>query len=104
MGSGRGVTEVVIAPRSPLIGQHLFTGMATPSGDLVVLAVQRAGDDLKGTDDTLRAGDTLLLSGTWEKLQEHTSGSDEVFVVDDPERLRRGVPRSRACSPRAPPF
>ena len=97
VGSGRGVTEVVIAPRSPLIGQHLFTGMATPSGDLVVLAVQRAGDDLKGTDDTLRAGDTLLLSGTWEKLQEHTSGSDEVLVVDDPARLRRGVPLGRGA-------
>lgn len=97
VGSGRGVTEVVIAPRSPLIGQHLFTGMATPSGDLVVLAVQRAGDDLKGTDDTLRAGDTLLLSGTWEKLQEHTFGSDEVLVVDDPARLRRGVPLGRGA-------
>ena len=97
VGCGRGVTEVVIAPRSPPIGQHLFTGMATPSGDLVVLAVQRAGGDLKGTDDTLPAGDTLLLSGTWEKLQEHTSGSDEVLVVDDPARLRRGVPLGRGA-------
>ena len=97
VGSGRGVTEVVVAPRSPLIGQHLFPGMATPSGDLVVLAVQRAGDPVEGPDQTLRSGDTLLLSGTWEKLQEHTSGGAEVLVVDDPALLRRGVPLGRGA-------
>ncbi|HET6967880.1 MAG TPA: SLC13 family permease [Ornithinibacter sp.] len=92
VGEGRGVTEVVVRPRSPLIGQHLFPGMATPSGDLVVLAVQRAGDPVEGPDETLRAGDTLLLTGSWDKLQEHTSGGSEVLVVDDPAVLRRGVP------------
>jgi Na+/H+ antiporter NhaD/arsenite permease-like protein len=34
----RGVTEVVVSPRSELIGMHLFPGMVTPSGDLVILA------------------------------------------------------------------
>ena len=90
--AARGVTEVVVPPRSGLIGLHLFPGMATPSGDLVVLAVQRAGDPLTGPEDTLRAGDTLLLSGTWEKLQQHTSNPTEVLVVDDPASLRRAVP------------
>ncbi len=37
MGNSRGVTEVVIPPRSDLLGTHLFPGQATPSGDLVVL-------------------------------------------------------------------
>ena len=87
----RGVTEVLVPPRSPLIGTHLFPGMATPSGDLVVLAVQRGGEALTDSQDRLRAGDILVLSGTWEKLQRHTSG-DEVLVVDDPGVLRRGIP------------
>ena len=78
-------------PRSPLIGTHLFPGMTTPSGDLVVLAVQRAGDPLEGPDETLRAGDTLLLSGSWDKLEQRTS-EGEVLVVHDPAGLRRGVP------------
>jgi hypothetical protein len=34
-----GLAEVVIPPRSPLVGERLFPGMVTPSGDLVVLAV-----------------------------------------------------------------
>ena len=87
----RGVSEVLIPPRSPLIGTHLFPGMATPSGDLVVLAVQRSGEDLRDSQDVLRAGDTLVLSGAWDKLQHHTVG-DEVLVVDEPAVLRRGVP------------
>ncbi|WP_159603046.1 SLC13 family permease [Agromyces humi] len=91
IGVRRGVTEVVVAPRSELIGLHLFPGMVTPSGDLVVLAVQRGGEDLAGADTTLRAGDTLLLSGGWEELQRNTAGPD-VLVVDDPARVRRSVP------------
>ena len=41
-----GVAEVVVPPRSPLVGERLFPGMVTPSGDLVVLAVQRQGEDV----------------------------------------------------------
>jgi di/tricarboxylate transporter len=65
--------------------------MTTPSGDLVVLGLQRAGEDVMGPDAELQAGDTLLLRGTWEHLQAHTAGPD-VLVVDDPAMLRRAVP------------
>ncbi|MBM7503027.1 SLC13 family permease [Agromyces aurantiacus] len=91
IGVRRGVAEVVVAPRSELIGQHLFPGMATPSGDLVVLAVHRGGEELRGADATLRAGDTLLLSGPWELLERNTEG-DDVLVVDRPSDVRRSVP------------
>lgn len=86
-----GVTEVVVSPRSPLIGLHLFRGMTTPSGDLVVLGVRRGAYELDDPDSQLRAGDTLLVRGTWEHLALHTAGP-EVLVVDEPEQLRRAVP------------
>ena len=73
-----GLAEVVIPPRSDMIGQSVFPGMVTPGGDLVILAVQRAGED-QGPDETvLASGDTLLLQGTWEALDEH---------LDDPNVL-----------------
>lgn len=96
VGLERGVAEVLVPPRSPLIGTHLFPGMATPSGDLVVLAVHRGGEDLRDPEDVLRTGDTLVLSGAWDKLAQHTSGED-VLVVDDPGVLRRGVPLGRGA-------
>jgi di/tricarboxylate transporter len=83
-----GLAEVMIPPRSALIGQAMFPGMITPSGDLVVLAVQRQGQD-QGPDETvLTAGDTLLLRGTWNALDEHLDDPD-VVVVDSPEIVRR---------------
>ena len=42
-----GLAEVVIPPRSGLIGQSVFPGMVTESGDLIVLAVQRAGAEAR---------------------------------------------------------
>jgi len=91
IGVRRGVTEVVVAPRSSLIGLHLFPGMCTPSGDLVVLGVQRGGEDLVGADSKLRAGDTLLVTGAWSELERNTAGPD-VLVVDEPATMRRSVP------------
>lgn len=58
------VAEVVIPPRSELVGARFFPGMVTSSGDFVVLAVQRKGQDREG-DTELAVGDTILLQGTW---------------------------------------
>jgi Na+/H+ antiporter NhaD/arsenite permease-like protein len=43
-----GAAEVVIPPRSALVGQTAYSGMVTESGDLVVLGVQRKGEELAG--------------------------------------------------------
>jgi di/tricarboxylate transporter len=86
----KGAAEVVIPPRSALIGQHVFAGMVTESGDLVVLGVQRNGDPLEPGDHVLAAGDTLLLRGTWQALERHLP-DDDVVVVDDPDAVRRQV-------------
>jgi di/tricarboxylate transporter len=82
-----GLAEVVIPPRSALIGRSMFPGMATESGDLIVLAVQRRGEAL-ATGENLAPGDTLLLQGTWKALDKHLADPD-VLVVDSPEIVRR---------------
>ncbi len=82
-----GLAEVVIPPRSPLVGQRFFPGMVTESGDLIVLALQRAGADLdKG--EALAVGDTMLLQGTWSALDQRLDQA-EVLVVNSPDLVRR---------------
>jgi di/tricarboxylate transporter len=81
------IAEVVIKPRSPLIGERFFPGMVTPSGDLIVLAIQRQGKDLT-SGEQLASGDTLLLQGTWEAMETRLEPA-EVLVVDSPELVRR---------------
>jgi di/tricarboxylate transporter len=83
----KGIAEVVIPPRSEAIGSTVFPGMVTSSGDFVVLAVQRGGEELEPESAVLAAGDTLLLRGTWDALDEGLD--DSVLVVDAPERVRR---------------
>lgn len=91
-----GVAEVVVSPRSALVGDFVFPGMVTPSGDLVILAVQRRGDDLGPSGATLEAGDTLLVQGRWEALSRNVDGNPEVLAVDSLETVRRqAVPLGR---------
>ena len=65
IGPKNGITEVLVAPRSPLIGTRIFTGMATPRGDLVVLAgAPRRRRSSRAGHHRSRSGDALLLQGT----------------------------------------
>ena len=89
-----GLAEVVIPPRSGLIGQTVFPGMVTESGDLIILAVQRGASEAPNAGKTktagvvLQAGDTMLLQGTWKALDTHLDDPD-VLVVSSPELVRR---------------
>jgi di/tricarboxylate transporter len=83
-----GLAEVIIPPRSGMIGQEVFSGMVTESGDLIVIAAQRRGEALGPEPIVLDAGDTLLLQGTWKALDEYLTDPD-VLVVNSPELVRR---------------
>jgi di/tricarboxylate transporter len=83
-----GLAEVIIPPRSALIGRPMYPGMATDSGDLVVLAVQRAGVHLHPKNCSLMAGDTILLEGSWEALDLRLEDPD-LLVVNSPDLVRR---------------
>ncbi|MBX9750688.1 MAG: SLC13 family permease [Roseococcus sp.] len=83
-----GLAEVMIPPRSAMIGRAVFPGMTTDSGDLIIIAVQRAGADAGPGPTTLEAGDTMLLQGTWKALDIRLN-DPEVLVVNSPDVVRR---------------
>lgn len=83
-----GVAEVIVTPRSPYIGETVFPGMVTDSGQLVVLAVHRHGEDLGAGEAPLQAGDSLLLQGRWAALDEQTRDPN-VVLLDSPDAIRR---------------
>lgn len=85
-----GLAEVVVKPRSKLIGQTLLPGMVTESGRFVVVAVQRQGEPIggEGAAVPLQAGDHLLIQGSWAALKTVTTDPD-VLVVDRPDEVRR---------------
>jgi di/tricarboxylate transporter len=83
-----GLAEIVIPPRSKLIGETVFAGMTARDGELLVLAVQRGGEDVGAGAHTLAAGDHLLLQGGWQALDRHLA-DPQMLVVDSPEVVRR---------------
>lgn len=96
-----GLAEVVIPPRSDLIGRPVFPGMVTRDGRLIVLAVQRRGENI-AEQTTLAVGDHLLLQGTWEGIDQKLADPGVLFV-DSPELMRRqgvalGLGAKRAIS------
>jgi di/tricarboxylate transporter len=89
MDAEYGVAEIVIPPRSRAIGDAVFPGMVTESGDLIIVAIQRGGEDIGDhTDIRLEAGDILLVQGRWEALDTNLRDSS-VMVVDAPDQIRR---------------
>ena len=90
MSRTSGLAEVVVPPRSSFIGDTVFPGMVTDSGDLVVVAVQRKGEDKGPGEVVLAVGDVLLLQGSWTALDENLADPN-LLVVDTPERVRRQV-------------
>ncbi len=87
IGREAGVAEVVVSPRSPLVGETVFAGMRR-AADLVILAVQRSGRDQGDRPVELAAGDSMLLYGAWPALDALAEDRD-VLVVDSPDLMRR---------------
>ena len=81
-----GLTEVVVPPRSSFVGEEVYPGMVTESGELVIVAIQRSGEVLGPT--RLRAGDVMVLRGSWPALDANTI-DENVMVVDTPQAVRR---------------
>jgi di/tricarboxylate transporter len=81
-----GVAEVVVPPRSPLIGQTVFPGMVRDN-DKVILAVHRLGRNRGPAKTVVAEGDTLLIQGSWDALDLATEDPD-VLVVDSPDLVR----------------
>ena len=82
-----GAVEVVVPPRSSLVGEKVYPGMKR-AYDLVILAVQRMGKDRPREQTELVAGDALLLQGSWAAL-DSLSHDRTVLVVDSPDVIRR---------------
>ena len=82
-----GVVEAVVPPRSSLIGQAVYPGMKRAQ-DLVILAIQRMGQDRGQRPTALAEGDALLLHGSWASLDTLTTDHD-VLVIDSPDMIRR---------------
>lgn len=83
--SQAGVSEVVIPPRSNIIGKTLLDIRMRKTHGASVLAVNRAGQVIRGNlrDLPLQSGDTLVLHSLWEDLAALEKNQDFVVVTSN---------------------
>lgn len=98
LGREVGVAELVVPPRSSLLGQTFFPGLVRAG--VTVLAIRRLGKDEWERPVPLAEGDTLLVHGTWPAV-EALSKDEDVLVVDSPELVRRQTVALGPTAPRA---
>ena len=93
-----GVAEVLLPPRSSLLGKTVVDVNFGRRYHLTVLAIQRPAThqklSLKETD--LRFGDTLLVQGPWSNIQELRKYRRDFVVIGQPEEMVAAPTRSRA--------
>lgn len=87
MSRESGAAEVVLPPRSELVGRKIGPSQVI-DGSLIVLAMTRNGRDLGGYPVRLEPGDTLLVEGPWAAL-ETAENAHDLLVVDSPDLVRR---------------
>lgn len=93
-----GVAEVLIPPRSSLVGKSLVDVKFGTVHHLSVLDIRRPGTDerlnLKNTE--LRFGDTLLVQGPWSNILALRRQRRDFVVMGEPEIMETAPARARA--------
>lgn len=93
-----GVAELLLPPRSSLLGKTLAEVRFGTTYRLTVLAISRPGDghnlDLKNT--RLQFGDTLVVQGRWHDISRLRDFRRDFVVMGEPESEVDRPPRSKA--------
>lgn len=93
-----GIAELLLPPRSSLIGKTLVQAHFGSRYNLTVLAIQRPGNEgslnLKST--ILRFGDSLLVQGPWKRIQALRDLRRDFVVTGQPEAMLATRTRRKA--------
>ena len=92
-----GVAEIILPPRSRLIGKTLVSARFGSIYQLTVLGINRPGIQvimsLKQTQ--LQFGDTLFVQGPWKNIQSLSEQRRDFVVVGQPDTFKGSPPRSK---------
>lgn len=94
-----GLVEVILPPRSNLLGRTLQSARFRDRFGVNVAAIRRLGTPLEGPihDVRLRFGDTLLVEGPWKAIDLLREERNDLVVAAAPRELEAALrPTSRA--------
>jgi di/tricarboxylate transporter len=93
-----GIAEILLPPRSALIGKTLVDTRFGSTYRLTVLGIRRPGSesslDIKNT--RLQFGDTLLVQGPWQNILDLRNQRRDFIVMGQPETMAGAPARAKA--------
>ncbi|RLD00878.1 MAG: SLC13 family permease [Chloroflexi bacterium] len=92
-----GLAEVLLPPRSRILGKNLVSSRFGSLYQLTVLGINRPGNEssLPLKDTALQFGDTLFVQGPWKNIRALADQRRDFVVVGQPEDLKGTPPRSK---------
>ena len=95
--SDMGLAEVMLTPKSRLIGKLVKESGFREKYRLIVLGIQRKDQYIlhQVKEEKMRFGDALLVQGTWEDIALLASTASEVIVVGQPLEESRKITMDR---------
>jgi len=92
-----GVAEILLPPRSQMIGKTLVSSRFGSLYQLTVLGINRPGSEesLSLKDTALQFGDTLFVQGPWKNIRALSGQRKDFVVVGQPEAMKGTPPRSK---------
>ena len=93
-----GIAEIILPPRSSLLGKNLVETRFGSIYHLTVLDIHRPGSEseLNLKDTSLRFGDTLLVQGPWKNILDLRKKRRDFIVMGQPETMVGAPARAKA--------
>ncbi|NYS25177.1 SLC13 family permease [Rhodobacteraceae bacterium 2376] len=91
-----GMAQVMVPPTSTLVGRSVVQTAFRTKRDLAVIGIRHGATPVTGAivDEPLRAGDTLLVMGTWKAIRRLASERRDLILLDLPEEADEIAPEA----------
>jgi di/tricarboxylate transporter len=98
VGRDVGIAEVVLPPRSRLLGRTVAGARFGQQYGLSVLGIHRPGSDqlLDPRDQRLQFGDNIIVQGRWDNISKLNNRRENFIVLGEPETMVTAPNQERA--------
>lgn len=86
-----GMTEILITPRSHLVGRKIMRDRFFKRFDIQLLAASRDGKPLVKEQIVVHAGDAFLIRGAWKNIEILKEQHQHVVICGSPEGMAKDV-------------
>lgn len=86
-----GMTEVIVNPNSILVGRKYKLGDYFKRFGIQLLAASRNNKPLEEKDIVVKVGDSFLIRGTWEHIDDLKKQHENLVIIGSPEGMAKNV-------------